>query len=82
MKPISVNYLTGQMKKVAHISHDNWDSFNMTVFITIISEAAARSLKNIEMFPEAATHTKKYQLHIFFLKQSHIDIFQKQPDVP
>ena len=59
MKPISINYLTGQMKKVAHISHDNWDSFNMIIFITIISEAAAHSLKNIEMFPEAVTHTKK-----------------------
>ena len=35
--------------------------------VNIFSEAAARSLKNIEMFLEAATQKKKYQLHIFFL---------------
>ena len=40
----------------------------------IFSEAAARSVKNIEMFLEAATHKK---LHISFQKQSFTDIFQK-----
>ena len=43
--------------------------FSSEYSFNIFLEAAARSLKNIEMFPGAATHLpqhKKYQLHIFF----------------
>ena len=104
MKPISLNYFTGQMRKVIYVFHSNGNSFDM-IFITVIqpkihksngflricfqiqnsflsghnfkkqphifsfnrfqkqslnifSKAAARSLKNIEMFLEAATHKK------------------------
>ena len=55
-----------------------WSEYVSTVFILICSslqnislEAAARSLKNIEIHLGAATHllkNKKYQLHIFFQK--------------
>ena len=48
--------------------------FQRQSFIDIFSEAAARSLKNNEMFPEAATQTKNNSCIFFFQKQSFIDI--------
>ena len=43
MKPISLNYLTGQMKNLAFVFHNNWDSFDMVIFITIIQPKIHKS---------------------------------------
>ena len=51
----------------------------------MFSEATARSSKNMKCFqmqPRIWLKNKNYQLHIFFQKQLHIDIFHKQPHVP
>ena len=44
--------------------------FLSEIVVNIFSEAAARSLKHIEIFLEVATH-KKYQLHSFCTKYTH-----------
>ena len=59
----------------------SFNIFQKQSFIDIFSEAAACSLKNIEMFLEAATHTRNISCTFFFQKQLFIDIFQKQPQV-
>ena len=43
MKLISLNYLTGQMKNLAFVFHNNWDSFDMVIFITIIQPKIHKS---------------------------------------
>ena len=67
-------FLSGHnSKKQLHISLSE-------AVLDIFSEAATRSLKTPNI--HRSSHTlKKYLLHIFFHKQSHI-FFKKQPPIP
>ena len=84
MKPISLNYLTGHIKKMIHVFHSNEDSFDM-IFITIIQPKIHKgngflricfqcfyfnlfSLQNNFL----SGHNSKKQSHIFFLSEAVI----------
>ena len=79
MKPITLNYFTGQMKKVIYVFHGNGNSFNM-IFITIIQPKTHKhrfyfKLFHFKIFLRLGGHNSKKKLHIFFQKQSHILFF-------
>ena len=94
---ISLNCFTGQAKKMVYVFHTNGNSFDM-IFITIIQPKIHKSNGFLKCFHRVfilicfslqSSHTifniKKYiqrQLHIFFSRFLHIDIFQKQSSVP
>ena len=70
MKPISLHYLTGLMKKVAYIFHGSGDSFNM-IFITINQPKIHKHLYFKLFFTSKyflSEHNFKKQLHIFYLR--------------
>ena len=43
IKPIGLNYFTGQIKKTIHVFHSNGNSFNMMIFISIIQPKIHKS---------------------------------------
>ena len=75
MNIISLNYLTGQIKKVVYVFYSNGNSFNMMIFITIIQPKDFRSEEYVSIvfyfklfFTSKyllSEHNSKKQLHIF-----------------